>query len=71
MMLVLYRTREADLGKRVEEHHRVGAEHERRMAALAEETRLLRTQAEESRRGLEPHATYALLQQMHFIKCTI
>ncbi|EIE19778.1 hypothetical protein COCSUDRAFT_58507 [Coccomyxa subellipsoidea C-169] len=51
------RTREADLGKRVEEHHRVGAEHERRMAALAEETRLLRTQAEESRRGLEPHAT--------------
>ncbi|KAK9918871.1 hypothetical protein WJX75_007694 [Coccomyxa subellipsoidea] len=51
------RTREADLGKRLEEHQRVGADHEKRFAALAEEQRLLRTRAEESRRGLEPHAT--------------
>jgi hypothetical protein len=54
----LDRTREADLGKRLEEHQRVGADHEKRFAALAEEQRLLRTRAEESRRGLEPHATY-------------
>ena len=53
------RTREADLAKRVEEHHRLGAEHEKQMAALTEEHRLLHGKADEARRGLEPHAKCA------------
>lgn len=40
----------------MEEHNRLAADHEKRMAALGEEARLLRGKAEESRRGLEPHA---------------
>ncbi|BDA46829.1 hypothetical protein COCOBI_09-2820 [Coccomyxa sp. Obi] len=50
------RTREAGLAKQVDEQNRLAVDHEKRMAALGEEARLLHTKAEESRRGLEPHA---------------